>query len=225
MSLTISNTLPQSALTDNQFDSEEDLGECRDSEMNAYYRIQADYYRRKLASDFHARRPLPVLFPTVARGLIFLVTPDTRVVALVSRAVANEKIMLDRGDVDEAGYIYAFHVHGEHARTIKIGKTTQKPAQRMKQWKRELRKQVDLLFAFPTNYTRLAEQLVHKTLFCEWLSKRVNASTGHKLVEFFEINNLMAAKLLIACIMEYVADVGNRMRLSPVSSKTGYVRR
>jgi hypothetical protein len=225
MSLTISNTLPKVVITDNQFDSEQDLGECKDGEMNVDYKIQADYYRRKLAVDFHARKALPVLFPTVARGLIFLVTPDPRVEALVSRAVTNEKIMIDRGDADEAGYIYAFHVRGEHARTIKIGKTTQKPAQRMKQWKRELRKQVDLLFAFPTNYTRLAEQLVHKTLFCEWLSKRVNGNTGHKLVEFFEIVNLMAAKLLIACIMEYVREIGDRMRLMPASAKPGYVRR
>jgi hypothetical protein len=157
--------------------------------------------------------------------LIFLVVPDPRVVALVSRALLNEKEMIDKGDVDKPGYIYAFHVRGEHARTIKIGKTTQKPAERMAQWKRVLRKRVDLLFAFPTDYTRLAEQLVHKTLFCEWLSKRVNAQSGHKLVEFFEIVNLMATKLLIACIMVYVKDVGDKMRLAPINQRSTYIRK
>lgn len=101
---------------------------------------------------------------------------------------------------------------------VKLGKTTRKPEQRIAEWESDLSPEpgtsIRLLFAFPTLFTSFAESLVHRTLYCEWLPKRVNIHNGRRLTEFFKIReaDLLALRLFVQLVLLYADRKGAEMR-------------
>ena len=109
----------------------------------------------------------------------------------------------------EVGWIYVFRdVRDKDARIVKIGSTTGPVYKRIAQWRRELGEarhdQVVLLFKVRTFDVRLAEFIIHRLLFCQWMPKRVNLLTGRRLLEYFYVDNLSALRLLLPAVGQHV---------------------
>lgn len=127
----------------------------------------------------------------------------------VSMLFAREWRLAARGDrIDEPGLIYCFHVVGDPANVLKIGRTSRRPEQRRSEWERELApgggKSVRLLFAHETACNEFAEAVVHETLRCARIANRINPRTRKELTEFFRIGNVMAASVFVRETLRYV---------------------
>ena len=107
----------------------------------------------------------------------------------------------------ERGYVYAFRdVRDGDSAIVKIGSTIH-VRRRIAEWRASLGARDDelaLLFTKKSDDVRLAEQLVHTVLYCEWLPKRVRADTGAALLEYFRVENLDALRLLLAAVTRHV---------------------
>lgn len=116
--------------------------------------------------------------------------------------------LYQRGRRPEKGYIYVFHDLADDADIVKIGKTTQTPEERIKQWEAVLSpepgRNIRILCAYPTSDASLAELVIHSVMFCERITNRINPQTSSQLVEFYRYHNLMALKKFIAKALIYV---------------------
>jgi hypothetical protein len=187
--------------------------ECRAiSVTDEDIREQLERYREKLVRDaFWSTQPVRTLFPTTVWGALTLHEPDPRLVKLVERTFEDEK---KRSVRDVAGYIYVFRDRRDPSLVVKIGRTERRPRDRIVEWQRELddrtRDQVLLLFSRPTRYNRLAESVIHKTLLCEWVPRRVD-ERGRQLVEYFRIANILALKALLIYATVYCDAFGDEL--------------
>ena len=104
------------------------------------------------------------------------------------------------------GYIYAFWDRRDPTNVIKIGRTRQPVRRRMVQWDRVLGNadSVALLFAYYTHDNEVAEELLQKALFGEWLPKRVNALTAQRAIEYYRIDDVTDAKLFVKLLTRFV---------------------
>lgn len=173
------------------------------------------------------------MFPIDAYGRLFLMQPDKRIIAMIETIVRDEERAVARGRRSEAtggttdfpGFIYCFWNEDDEQPSsnpqmiiVKLGKTTRKPEQRIAEWESDLSPEpgtsIRLLFAFPTLFVSFAESLVHRTLYCEWLPKRVNIHNGRRLTEFFKIReaDLLALRLFVQLVLLYADRKGTEMR-------------
>ena len=108
----------------------------------------------------------------------------------------------------ERGYVYVFRDRRDRPQTlVKIGSATN-VRRRMSQWRRELAATCDddiqLLFAYQCSHVRMAEAIVHATLFCEWQAKRFNASTNARTCEYFDVEDWRSLEQLVAGTTRHV---------------------
>lgn len=135
--------------------------------------------------------------------------PDPVIRPRTERLLAEARQLWETGESFPAsGFIYAFHDTANSNRTLKIGRTTQEPEDRLAQWERTLSPEqgdsLYLLFAYRALDNVLAEAVVHETLRCERLHNLVNPLTNDELTEFFTIENALAAQILVRQVL---ADV------------------
>jgi hypothetical protein len=212
-----------------EFEDSEDLNECR-SEPVTNNALLALIGKLKLLRRFRfapAQRAETItsaeaaylnriannMTPTDLYKLFFKELPDPRVERKVRNELALERKGIMSGERQRAreersGYIYVFRDVGDPLNVLKIGRTIRPPEQRIAEWEHELSpeggKNVILLFAYATVATTFAERIIHQTLFCEWLPKRLNARTSNALIEFFKIDNFLALKLFVRETIKYI---------------------
>ena len=143
--------------------------------------------------------------PLVAYAILFSETPSTGIQRRVRAAYAFVSRSMRRRV--EAGYIYVFRdTRDGDSAIVKIGSTVN-VRRRIAEWRASLgasKDELALLFSAKSADIRLAEQVMHTLLFCQWLPKRVNAETGRLLLEYFLVPNLDALRLLLQVVARHV---------------------
>jgi len=166
--------------------------------MQALVELEAELSRPPLALVEPAR-------PLVAYTILFGEVPNIGIQRRVRAAYAAVSRRPHRRA--ERGYVYAFRdVRDGDSAIVKIGSTIH-VRRRISEWRKSLGARDDelaLLFSSSTEDVRLAEQLVHNLLYCQWLPKRVRVDTGAPLLEYFAVENLDALRLLIAAVTRHV---------------------
>lgn len=144
--------------------------------------------------------------PVIAYELLFAEVPHLgiqRRVREALRRVATGR----RRRAAERGYLYVFRdVRDGDAALVKIGSSVH-VRRRMTEWRTALGATEDelaLLFYARTVDIRLAEDIVHALLQCQW-RPRIDARTGAALVEYFRVESLEALRLLVTAVARYVA--------------------
>jgi len=151
--------------------------------------------------------------PLTAYQIAFGRAADERVAKSLQRALRREQRRAERGIFDdEPGFIYCFHDLADDVRVLKIGRTHRAPEARLREWQQQLAPDssepaVVLLFAYRTNFNKLAERVVHEVLFCESMGKRLNID-GSKMEEFFALDNALAASIFVRQTLAFVEQRG-----------------
>lgn len=157
-------------------------------------------------------RPIDNLeLPDIFRA-VFGLELDGRVAASLSDLFATEmKSILRRKQRDSRGYIYCFRDMADPLDVVKIGRTVQKPEQRLAEWERTLSppQSTDkgflvLEFAYTTDFTVFAEAVVHQALMCWHIEGIVNPFTGSELVEFYRNTNILALSVFVRQTLAHV---------------------
>jgi len=177
-----------------------------DDDDDVYFKIKQQYLIDSLARYEHGvttlrREPVD---PLTSFSLLFGVLLDVG----IQRRV-QQSYVYALSTKPETGWIYVFRdVRDQDAYIVKIGSTTGPVHKRIAQWRRDLgnahRNDVVLLFKARTFDVRLAEYIIHRLLFCQWLPKRVNLLTGRRLLEYFRVENLPALRLLLPAVCRHV---------------------
>lgn len=154
-------------------------------------------------SGVKVREVIEPVQPIGAYALLFAESPNIGIQRRVSRAYSEALSRLP-----ERGWVYVFRdVRDGDIRIVKIGSTVGPVRRRISQWRRELgaqRDELSALFSVETRDVRLAETVVHRLLFCQWLPKRINLETGRRLVEYFSVAQLPQLRLLVAAVARHV---------------------
>lgn len=156
-------------------------------------------------------RPIGNLeLPDIFRA-VFGLELDERVTTSLSDLFATEmKTILRRKQRDSRGYIYCFRDLADPLDIVKIGRTVQRPEQRLAEWERTLSPQsinkgfLVLEFAYATEFTIFAETVVHQALRCWHIEGRVNPFTGSELVEFYRNTNILALSVFVRQTLAHV---------------------
>lgn len=171
---------------------------------------------RKIADAERRGDMLPILFPPDAYTYIFLRRADFVIEQSIRTLLDNERRRVARGQFDSPGVIYAFWISGEPTNRIKIGRSVQRPHERMSEWNRMLASDgarvINQLFAFKTRYNSLSERIIHTTLACEHLAKLRHPISGNALTEFYDIDNVMALRLFVALCVRYADTKGDEIK-------------
>jgi hypothetical protein len=116
------------------------------------------------------------------------------------------------------GFVYVYRdVRDGRPSRVKLGSTTN-VERRMAQWRAELGgarvDELGALFDAPCDDMELAELTLHALLFCQWQSHVTNKYTGARLLEYFDVANLTALRLLVTAVCRHV-DWRTRMYITP----------
>jgi len=111
----------------------------------------------------------------------------------------------------DAGHVYVFRdTRDGSASIVKIGSTTaHDPEHRIAQWRKTLHTtsssgELFALFTFTCVHALFAEKVIQALLFCQWLPKRVNARSGARLLEYFDVSDLRALEMLCRAVVRHV---------------------
>lgn len=129
----------------------------------------------------------------------------------VSRAYRDEAAASTLHE-SQRGYLYAFRDARDPPGLVKIGRTSQRPARRLAQWRAELEdpavgggpSHIQMLFALETRAPILAERVVHTLLWCRQAVARVNRRTGRLLTEYFFVPEPARLRRLCAALTRHV---------------------
>jgi hypothetical protein len=194
--------------------------ECQNTELPPHIREQYDIWRRQVAYLELVGIPLPLVLPSAAYQALFLAALDATILRAIQTVLGDAQRRAARWrqtgqPFDQQGYEYAFWISTDPPDIIKIGRTAQQPYVRIAEWQHELApggpQVVLLLWDFPTRYEVLAESLLHTVLECEHLGKRRNARNGRRLVEFFQIDNVLALRIFMALVTRYADALGDSL--------------
>jgi len=144
--------------------------------------------------------------PLIAYELLFAETPHLGIQRRV-RAALRRVATGRRRRAAERGYIYVFRdVRDGDPVLVKIGSSVN-ARRRIAEWRTLLgasETELAMLFYARTSDIRLAEEIIHALLHCQW-RPRIHAGTGAALVEYFRVESLEALRLLVTAVARYVA--------------------
>lgn len=189
-------------------------GQCQSEPVRDGQRmLQIESQRTKRQHRFVGGQRVAALKPTLSYEVAFARTPDPMVAARVSALLQGARNGIRQGLYnDKPGYIYVFHDLADAPNVVKIGRTTRAPTRRVSEWNRALapatgggtRRNVVLLFAYPTRANSFAERVVHETLRCQHLANRIGVVSGDEQSEFFRVDAIMPLKVFIRQTLAFV---------------------
>ena len=179
--------------------------ECANSPLDERRLVDA---RRALVEELSlpARLLVEPVHPLIAYAILFGETPNSGIQRRVRGAYTYVSRSIRRRS--EWGYIYVFRdTRDGDSAIVKIGSSVN-VRRRITEWRASLNAREDelaLLFSAKSGDIRLAEQIMHTLLFCQWLPKRVNTETGRLLLEYFLVPNLDALRLLLQAVARHAS--------------------
>lgn len=110
-----------------------------------------------------------------------------------------------RFGINKPGYIYVFQDPNlSNKAWVKIGGTEQTVAQRLRQWKDELRTpNLQLLFSVHTHSWLTVENIIKAVYTNERIRTLYNRHTGRELTEFYHIDDLNSLAAFINTVARY----------------------
>lgn len=193
--------------------------QCQNTPLTPQQAEWARNERIRIARLEQFGSPLPMLFPPDAYAIMFGMRADAAIQKSIQRLVQPNRQPVQRKTnkrfADGPGIIYMFWLSGHARDFIKIGRSTQTAEERLAEWNRSLTREiggrvVNQLFLFSTRYNILAESLIKTTLSCERLPNLRHERTGEALTEFFQIDNIMLARLFILLCVQYADAIGGQ---------------
>lgn len=175
----------------------------------------------RFVSDSNASVLKSLVDPVTMYSVSFARVLDERISERVHEMFVEEARDIVGGEQDDQpGYVYCFHELSDAPDILKIGRTSRTPPERIAEWERELSPHeglsVKLLFAHRTTSNKFAERIVQELLRCEHIVNRINPVTGDELVEFYRLDNVMAANVFVRQVLLFVdrwcADAASRVR-------------
>jgi hypothetical protein len=163
-----------------------------------------------------ARRALVIALEGNERPLIEPVRPLHAYTVLmgeephvfIQRRVREAYAEADARNRPVRGSVYVYRDERDgRVSLVKIGSTRKPVDVRIAEWRAYLGASADelaALFAEPSADCRLAERVLHELLFCQWQPKRTRIEDGRRLLEYFDVQNLVALRLLVRAVTRHV---------------------